>query len=588
MASPAVLRERSRTLPKLLSHLTLVRFMGGGPRTFPGGLNKWQYKRMHEKMAREKERRLLQQEKQLYQARLRTEIRAKSAGRSSGDSADPASDSGGAMTSKEHIKALADRFMKAGAEDLWNDDDGPVRSAPRRSHASGSVPPLDLRKLVAERRNVVESTAGRTSSSVGSFSKREYSTMPGRRNGMRSKMRWRNSSSDEDSESDARVPSNGNSMKELRDADRGTPKNSRLFPKFSIESDGESEEDSGLTSRATAGKKIFSKAALRNYDMKTQRRVPGSIEGCSDLSNDMQEIRDELREKQAYAYDTTRRDAEEDSLLTKKRFDECGVSPLTIKALTDAGYIQMTVVQEATLPVCLDGKDALVKAKTGTGKSAAFLLPAIETVIKATQSSVNQRLPQIHVLIICPTRELAIQVAAEANVLLKHHAGIGVQTLTGGTRFKMDQKRLESNPCQVGIPPDREQYIHRLGRTGRQGKDGKGILLLAPWEEYFMEQIKDLPIKKYQLLDLDSDTKQKVEDSIGRVDPSIKEAAYHAWLGYYNSIREVGRDKTMLADLANQFCHSIGLEKPPALFRRTALKMGLKGIPGIRVNYRVV
>lgn len=118
-----------------------------------------------------------------------------------------------------------------------------------------------------------------------------------------------------------------------------------------------------------------------------------------------------------------------------------------------------------------------MKAKTGTGKSAAFLvyhlyyvvvitnfkllfslleyfikgkqLPAIETVIKATQSSINQRLPQIHVLIICPTRELAIQVAAEANVLLKHHVGIGVQTLTGGTRFKMDQKRLESNPCQV-------------------------------------------------------------------------------------------------------------------------------------------
>lgn len=75
-----------------------------------------------------------------------------------------------------------------------------------------------------------------------------------------------------------------------------------------------------------------------------------------------------------------------------------------------------------------------------------------------------------------------------------------------------------------------------------------------------------------------------MENSIGIVDPNIKEAAYHAWLGYYNSIGEIGRDKSMLAELANQFCHSIGLEKPPPLFRKTALKMGLKDIPGIHVR----
>lgn len=47
---------------------------------------------------------------------------------------------------------------------------------------------------------------------------------------------------------------------------------------------------------------------------------------------------------------------------------------------------------------------------------------------------------------------------------------------------------------QVGLPADREQYIHRLGRTGRKGKQGKGILLLAPWEEFFLASVKDLPI----------------------------------------------------------------------------------------------
>jgi superfamily II DNA/RNA helicase len=57
--------------------------------------------------------------------------------------------------------------------------------------------------------------------------------------------------------------------------------------------------------------------------------------------------------------------------------------------------------------------------------------------------------PPIYALILCPTRELASQIAAEAKVMLKYHDGIGVQTLVGGTRFKEDQKRLESDPCQV-------------------------------------------------------------------------------------------------------------------------------------------
>lgn len=80
-------------------------------------------------------------------------------------------------------------------------------------------------------------------------------------------------------------------------------------------------------------------------------------------------------------------------------------------------------------------------------------LPAIETVLKASSSNTVQRVPPVYVLILCPTRELASQIAAETNVMLRYHDGFGVQTLVGGTRFKVDQKRLESDPCQV------HQYI---------------------------------------------------------------------------------------------------------------------------------
>lgn len=62
----------------------------------------------------------------------------------------------------------------------------------------------------------------------------------------------------------------------------------------------------------------------------------------------------------------------------------------------------------------------------------------------------------------------------------------------------------------MGIPSDREQYIHRLGRTGREGKEGKGILLIAPWEEYFLNEIKDLPLEKFPLPDLDPQAQLKV------------------------------------------------------------------------------
>lgn len=75
-----------------------------------------------------------------------------------------------------------------------------------------------------------------------------------------------------------------------------------------------------------------------------------------------------------------------------------------------------------------------------------------------------------------------------------------------------------------------------------------------------------------------------MEDSMAKVDGSVKEAAYHAWLGYYNSIKEIGRDKTTLVEAANKFSESIGLQKPPALFRKTAVKMGLRDIPGIRIH----
>ncbi|KAG2611962.1 DEAD-box ATP-dependent RNA helicase 31 isoform X1 [Panicum virgatum] len=475
-----------------------------------------------------------------------------------------------------------------------------------------------------------------------------------------------------------------------------------------------------------------------------------------------------------------------DSYLSQKRFDECPLSPLTLRGVKAAGYERMTAVQEATLPIILQGKDVLAKARTGTGKTVAFLLPAIEVVSKLPPADRDQKRPPISVVVVCPTRELADQAAAEANKLLKFHPSIGVQLVIGGTRMALEQKRMHTNPCQIlvatpgrlrdhmentpgfatrlmgvkvlildeadrlldmgfrsdiekivaalpkqrqtllfsatvpdevrqvchiamkrdlefvntvqegseethsqvkqmhliapldkqfsilyglltdhisenvdykvivfcttakvtslvaellselklnvreihsrkpqsyrtriskefkeskglilvssdvsargvdypnvtlvvqlGVPTDREQYIHRLGRTGRKGNEGAGVLLLAPWEEYFLRSIKDLPITEATQPLIDLDTKKKVDKALAHVEVKDKESAYQAWLGYYNSNKFIGRDKYQLVSLANEFSRSMGLNNPPAVPKLVLRKMGLNNIPGLRAK----
>lgn len=76
-------------------------------------------------------------------------------------------------------------------------------------------------------------------------------------------------------------------------------------------------------------------------------------------------------------------------------------------------------------------------------------LPAIEVISKLPHLERDKKRPLINVLVICPTRELALQAAAEANKLLKYHPSIGVQAVIGGTRLTQEQRHMQANPCQV-------------------------------------------------------------------------------------------------------------------------------------------
>jgi ATP-dependent RNA helicase MSS116, mitochondrial len=140
---------------------------------------------------------------------------------------------------------------------------------------------------------------------------------------------------------------------------------------------------------------------------------------------------------------------------------------------------------------------------------------------------------------------------------------------------------------QCGLPSSRSQYIHRLGRTARAGKRGQGYLILGDFEYgAACKELKGLPIKVLPLSgSLTRESAELLEVS-SHISPSVRGMAYAAWLGYYNShLKKLRWDKTTCVQSANQFSREVlSLEEPPALMARTVGKMGLKGIPGIRVE----
>ena len=77
---------------------------------------------------------------------------------------------------------------------------------------------------------------------------------------------------------------------------------------------------------------------------------------------------------------------------------------------------------------------------------------------------------------------------------------------------------------------------------------------------------------------------EQVERALSKVEMKSKESAYQAWLGYYNSDKNVGRDKYKLVELANEFSRSMGLDNPPAIPKLVLSKMGLRNTPGLRAK----
>jgi ATP-dependent RNA helicase RhlB len=127
-------------------------------------------------------------------------------------------------------------------------------------------------------------------------------------------------------------------------------------------------------------------------------------------------------------------------------FTELDLDPRLLRSIADRGYIELTAVQEQTLARTLEGQDVAVQSQTGTGKTAAFLITIFQKMLEAGPS------PHKKALIISPTRELAVQIEGEAN-LLNRHLGFSVGCFYGGVGYASQLGALKNGvDVIIGTP----------------------------------------------------------------------------------------------------------------------------------------
>src|SRR6266705_3507980 len=147
-------------------------------------------------------------------------------------------------------------------------------------------------------------------------------------------------------------------------------------------------------------------------------------------------------------------------------FASLGLAPELVRAVAEEGYEQPTPIQQEAIPLALAGRDLIGSAQTGTGKTAAFMLPILQRLANAGPKHV------LRALILVPTRELAEQVLQSARVYGRHVRGVTAAAVYGGVgmeRGHVDFSRLEvlvldeaDRMLDMGFAPDVRRILAAL------------------------------------------------------------------------------------------------------------------------------
>lgn len=132
-----------------------------------------------------------------------------------------------------------------------------------------------------------------------------------------------------------------------------------------------------------------------------------------------------------------------------QKFSELGLSDNLLKALSEMNFVNPSSIQKEAIPQVLSGNDIIAKAPTGSGKTAAFAIPIIEKL------DLNPENKSIQSLVLCPTRELAIQVHREFEKLTKYFENVSVVSVYGGQNIEKQLVALKKKPQIIVATPGR-------------------------------------------------------------------------------------------------------------------------------------
>lgn len=306
------------------------------------------------------------------------------------------------------------------------------------------------------------------------------------------------------------------------------------------------------------------------------------------------------------------------------RLLDMGFRPDVMRIIEYLPHERQTLLFSATLPastkelkqVALRQDYAFVdtidenEADTNVQTEQEYIVCKMEDTIPVVEQVLmeHMKLPAYKVIIFFPTARSAqfmaqlFQAAGFSGILEIHSRKSQTVRTKTAEAFRKGQKVIMfssdvsargvdypdvSLVLQVGLT-DRDQYIHRLGRTARAGMTGKGILVLSEFETVLLDQLADLPlVNKTCSFDMLAPSQLRTLEVIKRLKDFSEleksaQQSYQAWLGFYNShMKRLKLKPVDLVQLAADYSRIIGLDEVPKLEKKTLKKMNLFGVSGI-------